>query len=103
MKKVVNDKIIEAGKDGMEKHTGNHSEMAGATCNGNACGFVTVTATDSGGGCRFINNSDRPINMVVRFAFGFGCMGPSSFQIPANGFSDFLNGGYCSPYDANFA
>lgn len=95
--------MIDASEQEMEAHTGNQSEMSGTSCNGSACGFITVTATSSGGGCRFINNSDRPINMVVRFAFGYSCMGPSSFQIPPNSYADFLNGGYCSPFEANFA
>lgn len=100
MKKVVNDKLEDVSEKDIELH--NSKMVAAATCNGNACAYVTVTSLPTGSGCRFSNSSDKPVKMSVQFAFGLGCMSATSFTIAPHSFSDFGNGGFCNPYTANF-
>jgi hypothetical protein len=61
MKKVVNDKIVNANENEMEPQTGNQPN----TFIGNACGFVTITTIDMGRATKFNNNSPEPINVEV--------------------------------------
>ena len=70
-------------------------------CNGNACNVISINPQRTGG-FTIRNISARKVKITIRFAIGLGCQGPTDIHIGPRNSKNYLNGGYCNPYSANY-
>jgi hypothetical protein len=70
-------------------------------CVGNACSSVAVNWTNPG--YDIVNNSSRPVTVIIRFAIGWGqCIAPATFPLGPHQSVHRGNNAFCDPYSANY-
>jgi hypothetical protein len=93
--------MCSCGPDGFHLGWGDGGTSNAPVCQGNACGDISITPETPGNTVN--NKGTRTIIVTIRWTFGWSCLDPSNVTLGGGQSQTFENGGYCDPYQANYA
>lgn len=89
------------GPNGFHLGWGDGGNANTPVCQGNACNDITITPENPGN--TVSNKGTKAIIVTIRWTFGLSCLDPSNVTLGGGQSQTFENGGYCEPYQANYA
>lgn len=93
--------MCSCGPNGFHLGWGDGGNANTPPCQGNACSDITITPENPGN--TITNKGGRTVIVTIQWTFGFQCMDAIKVTLGAGQSQTFENGGYCDPYQANYA
>jgi hypothetical protein len=98
---VVNGMVHEVEEGKLVKPRGTDALELECECLGNACDDIRIEYP--GAGFIIRNGGGRRIRVRLRVLSGWDCTPWTNFDLDPGESRRYLTGGYCCPYDANYA